>query len=109
MRKKIALIGGGNIGGVLAELIAYRELGDVMLSTSSRDCRRARRSITRAHARGGVMRGDGHEPLRGHRGLDSDHGGPRASPVCRATTAREEPEIMKSVALGVKQTRRTRT
>jgi malate dehydrogenase len=30
-RAKIALIGGGNIGGVLAEQIAYRELGDVML------------------------------------------------------------------------------
>lgn len=31
MRKKIALIGGGNIGGVLAQLIAERELGDVIL------------------------------------------------------------------------------
>ncbi|MAI77410.1 MAG: malate dehydrogenase [Deltaproteobacteria bacterium] len=31
MRKKIALIGGGNIGGVLAEQAAYRELGDVVL------------------------------------------------------------------------------
>ena len=31
MRKKIALIGGGNIGGVLAEQIAYRELGDPVL------------------------------------------------------------------------------
>jgi malate dehydrogenase len=31
MRKKIALIGGGNIGGVMAEQAAYRELGDVMI------------------------------------------------------------------------------
>ena len=31
MRNKIALIGGGNIGGVLAEQIAYRELADVVL------------------------------------------------------------------------------
>jgi malate dehydrogenase len=30
-RRKIALIGGGNIGGVLAEQIAYRELGDVVM------------------------------------------------------------------------------
>jgi malate dehydrogenase len=30
-RKKIALIGGGNIGGVLAEQAAYRELGDVVI------------------------------------------------------------------------------
>jgi len=31
MRNKIALIGGGNIGGVLAEQIAYRELADVVI------------------------------------------------------------------------------
>ncbi len=31
MRRKIALIGAGNIGGVLAEQVAYRELGDVVL------------------------------------------------------------------------------
>jgi malate dehydrogenase len=31
MQTKIALIGGGNIGGVLAEQIAARELGDVVL------------------------------------------------------------------------------
>jgi malate dehydrogenase len=31
MRKKIALIGGGNIGGVLAEQIALRELGDAVI------------------------------------------------------------------------------
>jgi malate dehydrogenase len=30
-RPKIALIGGGNIGGVLAEQIAYRELGDPII------------------------------------------------------------------------------
>jgi len=30
-RPKIALIGGGNIGGVLAEQIAYRQLGDVVI------------------------------------------------------------------------------
>jgi malate dehydrogenase len=30
-RKKIALIGGGNIGGVMAEQVAYRELGDVVI------------------------------------------------------------------------------
>jgi malate dehydrogenase len=30
-RTKIALIGGGNIGGVLAEQAAYRELGDVVM------------------------------------------------------------------------------
>ena len=31
MRNKIALIGSGNIGGVLAEQVAYRELGDVII------------------------------------------------------------------------------
>jgi Malate/lactate dehydrogenases len=31
MRKKISLIGAGNIGGTLAHLIALKELGDVIL------------------------------------------------------------------------------
>ena len=31
VKPKIALIGGGNIGGVLAEQAAYRELGDVVI------------------------------------------------------------------------------
>ena len=30
-RKKVALIGGGQIGGVLAMLVAQHELGDVVL------------------------------------------------------------------------------
>ena len=30
-RNKIALIGGGNIGGVLAQEAAFRELGDVVI------------------------------------------------------------------------------
>jgi len=30
-RPKIAMVGGGNIGGVLAEIAAYRELGDVVI------------------------------------------------------------------------------
>ena len=30
-RKKIALIGGGQIGGTLAHLVALKELGDVVL------------------------------------------------------------------------------
>ena len=34
-RKKIALIGGGQIGGVLAQLCALRELGDVVLFDDS--------------------------------------------------------------------------
>ena len=30
-RKKISLIGGGQIGGVLAQLIAQKQLGDVVM------------------------------------------------------------------------------
>ena len=46
-RKKISIIGAGNIGGELASLIARKELADVVLSTSPRRkaCARARRSI----------------------------------------------------------------
>jgi malate/lactate dehydrogenase len=45
-RKKIALIGAGNIGGTLAHLAALRELGDIVLFDVARACRRARRSIS---------------------------------------------------------------
>ena len=31
MRKKISLVGSGNIGGTLAHLIALKELGDITL------------------------------------------------------------------------------
>ena len=31
MRKKIALVGAGNIGGTLAHLIGLKELGDIVL------------------------------------------------------------------------------
>jgi malate dehydrogenase len=37
MKKKIALIGGGNIGGTLAHLIAQRHLGDVVLVDIAED------------------------------------------------------------------------
>ncbi len=45
-RDKIALIGSGQIGGTLAHLIGLKELGDVVMSTSPRACRRANRSIS---------------------------------------------------------------
>ncbi len=37
MRKKIALIGGGNIGGTLAYIIASKELGDVVILDRTRE------------------------------------------------------------------------
>ena len=43
-RRKIALIGGGQIGGTLALLAAQRELGDVVLFDVVEACPRARRS-----------------------------------------------------------------
>ena len=36
-RNKIALIGGGNIGGVLAQEAAFRELGDVVMKALEKD------------------------------------------------------------------------
>ena len=43
-RKKIALIGAGNIGGTLAHLAALKGLGASSCSTWWRACPRARRS-----------------------------------------------------------------
>ena len=37
-RKKISLIGGGQIGGVLSQLIAMKRLGDVVFSISLKIC-----------------------------------------------------------------------
>ena len=40
MRKKIALIGAGNIGGTLAQLVGLKELGDVVLLDIFKGARR---------------------------------------------------------------------
>ncbi len=45
-RKKIALIGAGNIGGTLAHLAALKVSATLSSSTSSKACPRARRSIS---------------------------------------------------------------
>jgi malate/lactate dehydrogenase len=50
-RKKIALIGAGNIGGTLAHLAAQKELGDIVLFDITEGIPRARRSICRSAAR----------------------------------------------------------
>ena len=105
-KPKIALIGGGNIGGVLAEQAAYRELGDVIIfdvvegmpqgkaldmaegaPLVGSDARSPARTTTRDRRRGrrdhyGRARAQaGHEPRR---------------------PAQDEPAIMKQVAEGVR-------
>ena len=56
-RKKIALIGGGMIGGTLAHLAALRELGDIVVFDIAEVCRKARRWIFRKLAQlKGLMR-----------------------------------------------------
>ncbi len=44
-RKKIALIGAGQIGGTLAHLAGLKELGDIVLFDIAEGIRRARASI----------------------------------------------------------------
>jgi malate dehydrogenase len=38
MRKKISLIGSGQIGGTLAHLVSLKELGDVVILILLQDC-----------------------------------------------------------------------
>ena len=68
-RPKIALIGGGNIGGVLAEQIAYRELGDVVLFdvVEGLPQGKALDLAEGAPLVGADAQRHGHERLRGHR------------------------------------------
>jgi malate dehydrogenase len=55
-RPKIALIGGGQIGGTLALLAAQRELGDVVLYDVVEGMPKARRSTSWSRGRSGIRR-----------------------------------------------------
>ena len=81
-RPKIALIGGGNIGGVLAEQIAYRELGDVVLFdvVEGMPQGKALDIAEGAPLLGADAKRRGRQRLRGHRRRRprDHHGGPRA-------------------------------
>lgn len=107
-RKKIALIGGGQIGGVLAQLIALRELADVVLFDIVEDMPQGK-TLDIAEA----SRVDGFDAnLKGtndYKGIEGSDlvivtaGLPRKPGMSRDDLLTTNANIMKSVAEGVKE------
>jgi malate dehydrogenase len=107
-RTKIALIGAGNIGGVLAEQIAYRELGDVVLFDVVEGLPQGKALDI---AEGAPLRGSDAKVLGTNRYEDIvgaslviiTAGLARKPGMSRDDLLAKNLEIMKSVAQGVKQ------
>jgi malate dehydrogenase len=107
-RRKIALIGGGNIGGVLAELVAYRELGDVVLFDVVEGLPQGKAldlaegaPLLGADAR--VAGTNRYEDIAGADLVIITAGLARKPGMSRDDLLRTNLDIMKQVALGVKQ------
>jgi malate dehydrogenase len=107
-RKKIALIGAGNIGGVLAQEIAYRELGDVVLFDVVEGLPQGKALDI---AEGAPIRGSDakvlgtnrYEDIAGANLVIITAGLARKPGMSRDDLLAKNLEIMKSVAQGVKQ------
>jgi malate dehydrogenase len=107
-RNKIALIGAGNIGGVLAQEIAYRELGDVVLFdvVEGLPQGKALDIAEGAPVRGSdakVLGTNRYEDIAGANLVIITAGLARKPGMSRDDLLVKNLEIMKSVAQGVKQ------
>jgi malate dehydrogenase len=107
-RNRIALIGGGNIGGVLAEQIAYRELGDVVLFDviEGMPQGKALDIAEGAPLHGADARVSGTNEYRGIAGADLviiTAGLARKPGMSRDDLLKTNLSIMKQVAVGVKE------
>ncbi len=106
-RKKIALIGGGQIGGVLAQLIAQRQLGDVVMFDIVEDLPQGKTlDIAEASRIGGFdVKVEGTNDYTDIAGSDLviiTAGLPRKPGMSRDDLLSTNSKIMKSVAEGVK-------
>ena len=107
-RKKIALIGGGQIGGVLTQLIAQKELADVVLFDIVEDMPQGK---TLDIAEGSRVDGfdvsvtgtNDYKDIQGADLVIITAGLPRKPGMSRDDLLTTNAEIMKSVAEGVKQ------
>ncbi len=106
-RKKIALIGGGQIGGVLAQLIAQRQLGDVVMFDIVEDLPQGKTlDIAEASRIDGFdVKVEGTNDYKDIAGSDLviiTAGLPRKPGMSRDDLLSTNSKIMKSVAEGVK-------
>ena len=107
-RKKIALIGGGQIGGVLAQLIGLRELADVVLFDIVEDMPQGKTlDIAEASRIDGFdieLKGTNHyKDITGSDLVIVTAGLPRKPGMSRDDLLTTNAKIMKSVAEGVKE------
>jgi malate dehydrogenase len=107
-RKKIALIGGGQIGGVLAQLAAQKELGDVILFDIVEDMPQGKTLDIGEAARitGSDVKLKGTNEYAGIEGADVviiTAGLPRKPGMNRDDLLTTNSGIMKQVAEGVKE------
>ena len=106
-RKKITLIGGGQIGGVLAQLIAQRKLGDVVMFDIVEDLPQGKTlDIAEASRIGGfdakVEGTNDYKDIAGSDLVIITAGIPRKPGMSRDDLLSTNSKIMKSVAEGVK-------
>jgi malate dehydrogenase len=107
-RKKIALIGGGQIGGVLAQLCALRELGDVVLFDIVEGLPQGKMlDIAEVGSVDGFdvnLKGTNtYEDIKGSDVVIVTAGLPRKPGMSRDDLIATNSKIMKSVAEGIKQ------
>lgn len=106
-RKKIALIGGGQIGGVLAQLIAQKELGDVVLFDIVEDMPQGKTldiaEASRADGFDVKLKGtNDYKDIAGSDLVIVTAGLPRKPGMSRDDLLTTNAKIMKSVAEGVR-------
>jgi len=107
-RKKIALIGGGQIGGVLAQLIAQRELADVVLFDIVEDMPQGKTldiaEASRIDGFDAKLKGtNSYKDIEGSDLVIITAGLPRKPGMSRDDLLTTNAKIMKSVAEGVKE------
>jgi len=107
-RKKITLIGGGQIGGVLAQLIAHRELADVVLFDIVEDMPQGKTldiaEASRIDGFDAKLKGtNSYKDIEGSDLIIITAGLPRKPGMSRDDLLTTNAKIMKSVAEGVKE------
>jgi malate dehydrogenase len=108
MRKKIALIGSGNIGGTLAHLAAIKELGDVVMFDIAEGLPQGKSlDLSQATAIEGVncsVSGtNGYEAIKGADVVIVTAGIPRKPGMSRDDLTATNAKVMQSVATNIKQ------
>lgn len=107
-RKKIALIGSGNIGGTLAHLIGLKELGDVVLFDLSEDLPHGKsldlsQSLAIEHQNATISYTNSYSDIKDADVVIVTAGVPRKPGMSRDDLVAINTTVIKSVAAGIKQ------